>query len=169
MITPTWTFMKNQHVYNSLKPHIYHCTHKHTYIWALGSYLNFKNNTQFWFLEFWWKENSDFRFFENFRIKDPPVLVIWKTFRTKDPLLWFQLFITKILNQRTERGFQFFFQKVSKNRQFSQSNWQRTDKFIEGYLTGSQIFLRTAIVLQEAIVKCRPNFGDPLVHGLYLM
>jgi hypothetical protein len=41
MITPTWTFMKNQHVYNSLKPNIYNCTHTHTYehwavIWTLN-------------------------------------------------------------------------------------------------------------------------------------
>ncbi len=111
--------------------------HTHTHIWALGSYLNFKHNTQFWFLEFWGKENSDFSFL---KISESKILRFWLFEKHSEPKIrWFQLFLKKIPNQRT-LGFSLYLQKVSKNRQYSQNNWQRTDKFIEGCLTSSQIF-----------------------------
>ncbi len=102
--------------------------HTHTHIWALGSYLNFKHNTQLWFLEFWGKENSDFSFL---KISESKILRFWLFEKHSEPKIrWFQLFLKKILNQRT-LGFSLYLQKVSKNRQFSQNNWQRTGKFIK--------------------------------------
>jgi hypothetical protein len=64
--------------------------HTHTHIWALGSYLNFKHNTQFWFLEFWGKENSDFSFL---KITESKILRFWLFEKHTEPKIrWFQLF-----------------------------------------------------------------------------
>jgi hypothetical protein len=124
--------------YIPLHTHMHTHTHTHTHLWALGSYLNLKNNTQFWFLEFWGKQNSDFSFL---KISESKILQFWLFEKHSEPkILWFQLFF-KENTESKNIWFQFFFlQKVSKNRQFSQNNWQITDKFIKGYLTSSQIF-----------------------------
>jgi hypothetical protein len=87
-----------------------------------------------------------FQFFENFRIKDPPVLFIWKTFRTKDPLastffkrkFWIKEPLLSVVFPKKSQRTGGFHKELAKNWQIYRRLF---DKFPD--------FLRTAIVFQN--------------------
>jgi hypothetical protein len=90
-----------------------------------------------WFFEI--LKNRQFRVFKYFRIKAPPVLVLWKELRIKE-------FLILVISE------------TSKNQGVSWMNWERTSDSLADSLT-FETNLRTAVIIPKPVVW---KFWEPI-------